>query len=317
MHTFKANFCVVITMLAAASVLTAGCGKTGPRLVMVYQVDTQKTEWRPDKMDQLVESLRKRLDPRGRFGISVRGVGDRQVEITVPWEKKGTKDELAARDEIHRQICTVGALEFRIVASKRFDESLIEKAAAARKEAWKKSPGTDDGRLYRNADGKELGFWCRIRAHSEDQYKDDPAAIVLAANGKDPRHLELFVLAPNSPATSVTGADIADANPARGPEGGWELNFRLTPGGGQKFQRLTGEHVPLADDFHYRLAIMMDGVLLSAPRLNSAIGDSGRITGDFTQLEVANLSDLLNAGCLPAALQTTPVKELIEVPDGK
>ena len=64
--------------------------------------------------------------------------------------------------------------------------------------------------------------------------------------------------------------------------------------GGTKFGRVTGEHVP-AGDFRYKLAIVLDNVLQTAPVLHSKITQSGRITGNFTMQEVKQIVAIMNA----------------------
>ena len=50
------------------------------------------------------------------------------------------------------------------------------------------------------------------------------------------------------------------------------------------------------------LAIILDGRVQSAPRIDSRITSDGRISGSFTQEEVQNLSLILRSGSLPATL---------------
>ena len=72
----------------------------------------------------------------------------------------------------------------------------------------------------------------------------------------------------------VTGRDLRDARAQAGESGfGWETNFVLTQDAAARFQRFTGANVG------NRLAIVLDNVVLSAPRIDSAISDQGRITG--------------------------------------
>src|SRR4029450_7099322 len=51
-----------------------------------------------------------------------------------------------------------------------------------------------------------------------------------------------------------------------------------------------------------QLAIVLDGRVQSAPRIEGRITNEGRIYGSFTQEEVANLSLILRSGALPANL---------------
>ena len=52
------------------------------------------------------------------------------------------------------------------------------------------------------------------------------------------------------------------------------------------------------------MAVLLDGVVITAPRINSAItGGSGIITGNFNAQEASDLAVLLRAGALPAPLE--------------
>jgi preprotein translocase subunit SecD len=59
---------------------------------------------------------------------------------------------------------------------------------------------------------------------------------------------------------------------------------------------VTGENIGRS------LAIILDGRVQSAPRIDSRITSDGRISGSFTQEEVQNLSLILRSGSLPATL---------------
>ena len=55
------------------------------------------------------------------------------------------------------------------------------------------------------------------------------------------------------------------------------------------------------------LCILLDGMAISAPNLQSVITTSGIITGNFSQQEVADMVNKLNAGSLPARLIEQPI----------
>lgn len=57
------------------------------------------------------------------------------------------------------------------------------------------------------------------------------------------------------------------------------------------------------------LAILLDDQVISAPRINSAIRSSGIITGSFSQTEVSDMVNKLNAGSFPARLSEVPISE--------
>ena len=145
--------------------------------------------------------------------------------------------------------------------------------------------------------GKELAKWCRVRDQEVDKIKGDEAAMMVGnikVKDSDSKEVEkedweVLVLTPESEAYNVTGADIRDARASVDEETAMpEVLFSFNASGGEKFGRVTGEHVPVGD-FRYKLAIVLDNELQTAPTLQSKITDSGRITGNFTQKEVEEI----------------------------
>src|SRR5260370_33835152 len=75
---------------------------------------------------------------------------------------------------------------------------------------------------------------------------------------------------------------------------GWVVHLRFDPEGAKKFGDITAAHV------HHRFAIVLDGVIQSAPVIQDAIyGGDPQITGRFTEEEARGL-----ASCLETPLQT-------------
>jgi preprotein translocase subunit SecD len=94
----------------------------------------------------------------------------------------------------------------------------------------------------------------------------------------------------------ITGRDLKDARPGLGEFNEPVVQFSLTPDGARLFGDATGANVG-----RY-LAIVLDGRVQSAPRINSRISDSGVIQGAFSQQEVEDLSTVLRSGALPATI---------------
>jgi SecD/SecF fusion protein len=95
--------------------------------------------------------------------------------------------------------------------------------------------------------------------------------------------------------------------------------FTFNSKGGELFGTLTGKNVPSgtgADESQMKrhLAIILDGLVVSAPTINSQIRERGQITGNFTRLEVDRLVTILRSGALPARLRPEPVREMHIVP---
>ena len=136
-------------------------------------------------------------------------------------------------------------------------------------------------------------------AQTAEPFKDgklDPA--VAKALPKDARLVpdregRYYVLKASA---ALTGAELKDARvDTVGGMGFPSVNFKLSPEGARKFDALTAANVGKS------LAIVLDGVIYSAPSIKSRIsGGSGVIEGQFTMDDARNLAIVLRAGALPA-----------------
>jgi len=76
-----------------------------------------------------------------------------------------------------------------------------------------------------------------------------------------------------------------------------EVAFELTAEGSKRFYEYTSTHVGSI------LAIVLDKEVISSPRVQSAISDRGRITGNFSLEEARSLVIQLKYGALPVPLE--------------
>jgi len=96
---------------------------------------------------------------------------------------------------------------------------------------------------------------------------------------------------------ALGGELLIDANTTY-HEGNPAVSFRFNEVGTKKFAKLTGENIGKI------FAIVLDGKIITAPRINSSINQgSGVISGNFTTQEANELALLLRAGALPAPLK--------------
>ena len=92
---------------------------------------------------------------------------------------------------------------------------------------------------------------------------------------------------------SVTGEYISDARITFDNFGRPAVLFRFRGEGAKKFGELTGNNIDK------QLAIVLDGVIKSAPVVNDRITYEGTITGTFTPEEAKDLALVLRSGSLP------------------
>lgn len=86
------------------------------------------------------------------------------------------------------------------------------------------------------------------------------------------------------------------------------MHFTFDTEGGNRFFDVTNKNKPQGG-FLRHLAIVLDDLIMSAPTINSAIHESGQISGTFTKQAVDNLVNILRSGALPATLKPLPVSE--------
>src|SRR5262249_36517313 len=100
----------------------------------------------------------------------------------------------------------------------------------------------------------------------------------------------------------------------QGPDLRPVVSFTFNSRGGDLFGKITRKNVsedsgPENTKLRRHLAIILDGMVMSAPTINSEIRTHGQISGNFTQKEVDQLVNILRAGQLPATLKPQPVSE--------
>lgn len=124
-------------------------------------------------------------------------------------------------------------------------------------------------------------------------------------------HIERYILveAPRSQYAEVTGEYLSRTFPTQDERFQPAVGFVFNGSGANRFGTLTRTHLPEeSGQFKYRLAIVLDGLVRSAPSINSEIRDSGIIEGVQPE-EVSYLIEILKAGSLPASIDPTPLLE--------
>ena len=214
--------------------------------------------------------------------------------------------------QIKKEITQLGSLEFGLLANNIEHSALIARAEAlpdgvnelyqdgALIAMWRK-PGVNPKTQKPKPVGAEYGVATRPLVDKEGQQ-------VLDVDG-NPVSQFLVVVDPN-PKRRITGQLLKRAYPEVGSSGAPVVGFEFNTRGGYLFQRLTARHLPREASGHFsRLAILLNGDIHSAPRINDMIGAVGVIEGDFDPQELEELTNVLNAGALEIPLQTEPINE--------
>jgi SecD/SecF fusion protein len=191
--------------------------------------------------------------------------------------------------DLQRMLKGAGILEFRILPTQGHPEVDADEMAGYVERLQTKGPKYASDSKF---------VWCEIENINEWNVRD--SIVGQFAN-------KYYVLASNKTDEAMvhgTGArdwSLKKAQPQTDREGRRAVGFQLDEKGGRLFSRVTGKNLKRP------LCILLDGIAISAPVIQSRIFTSGIITGSFTQTEVDDMVNKLNAGSLPARLVEQPI----------
>ena len=149
-------------------------------------------------------------------------------------------------------------------------------------------PGLDDPMRIKNLLGKTANLSFRFIVNSTDE-----------SFGVDKIEFEDTGEIVNvSKRIILSGENLVDAQPRMDSQNNQTIvSFNLDRVGAKRFSKATTQGVG------QQLAIILDGKIISAPRVSEPIiGGSGQITGDFTFQSATDLALLLRSGALPAPM---------------
>lgn len=245
-------------------------------------------------MSELIDSLKKRLDPDGTKEMTIRAYGP-AVEIIIP---QVGADEM---EFVKEKITKLGQLEFRITADPNMakDKPYIEAAKLVPPTKQEVRLGDQVVAKWVPYDVNEFGEVHEAGGFVKRMAGDTPEILVL---------IDRY---------NVTGDYLTSATKGNDEKGMPAVHFAFNSAGAQRFERLTGQNTPnpATPDVQRRLGILLDGKLTSAPGIRTKISDRGMISGgSMSDREVELNVAVLDAGSLPAALNKTPISEEIISP---
>jgi preprotein translocase subunit SecD len=185
-------------------------------------------------------------------------------------------------------------------------EPVIQEYGLGENQILVELPGIDDLDRVKNI----IQSTARLEIHAVvgGPYKDEPEALA-SVGGAVPADEELVhgagTVGAGSDADSVyvvhrisvvSGTDFRSADPGFDQNGRRNVRFTLTNEAGDRFYEYTSKNVGQS------MAVVMGGRVKEVATIQSAIRDSGEITGSFTPDEVMILSKMLRTGALPASL---------------
>jgi preprotein translocase subunit SecD len=242
-----------------------------------------------EAIDQAVSIIRQRVNSLGvaESEVASQGSGtNRQIVISVPGESGRRVIELVGQ---------TAELRFRQVLAETSGVPTTATDAAATPPA---GISPELNALYAALD-------CTIPENRQGTGSDVATDVILACSTDGGAK---YILA----GAEVLGRQVSKATAAVDTTtgGNWFVSLTFNGEGTKAFGDQTARVVSLTAPQN-QVAIVLDGLVVSAPRINEAIrGGSAQITGNFTQLEAQDLANVLKYGSLPLAFDRGEVQQV-------
>ncbi|MDI1283302.1 MAG: protein translocase subunit SecD [Reyranella sp.] len=248
----------------------SGAGDT----IRVAYSDQELFRRKKEVIDQSIEILRRRVDETGTLEPTITRQGDERILLQVP----GIKDTT----DLKRKINQTAKLTFHLVNE--------DVAAAGANIPATLPPSTF---LVPTREGM-----LDLRRSNPKAWEDIQAANPRLSPEQVCRRYQPQCL-PVLKRVVVGGEDLDDSKATFDQQQGSRpiISFTFNTAGGRAFCAATRANIGK------RLAIQLDGEIISAPVVQGAIcGGSGIITGSFTPQQTQEQALLLRSGALPATL---------------
>ncbi|MBM4062398.1 MAG: protein translocase subunit SecD [Planctomycetes bacterium] len=288
-------------------------------------------------MDQTIGVIRDRIDPTGTIDVPVTHSGETGILIELPWfddpqELKRVQARIANLGKLEMRMVADG--DYFAPATETAPEMRFDMAAEARRlEDWLRVPGNKEALLEDlrnisrfNDDPRQgpvrfgnLAWYPHLRGPSPKNpdlwdlsFKDIQllaASTVKVYEDKDVNNgvipeevkkkpkkdqylLELVAINMHEQFFSGEDLDPAGVGPAPSDTGGLAVAYKIVAAKEGDYADWSSKYLNKCS------AIILNGVVKSAPRFQSRIPGRGQITGDFTTEEVDELVKVLRTGSL-------------------
>ena len=240
-----------------------------------------------EAIDQAVSIIRQRVNSLGvaESEVAAQGSGTaRQIVISVPGDTGRRVVELVGQ---------TAELRFRQVLAVAASTGAVDPAA---------TPATG---ISPEVNAKFAALDCTKAENLQGSGSDAPTDTIVAC---DRAGTAKYILAP----AEVLGRQISKASAGLDAQSGsaWYVSLTFNGEGTAAFGAITSRVTSLASPLN-QVAIVLDGLVVSAPRITEAIpSGSAQITGSFTQLEAQDLANVLKYGALPLAFDRGEVQQV-------
>jgi len=240
-----------------------------------------------EAIDQAVSIIRQRVNSLGvaESEVAAQGSGtNRQIVISVPGDTGRRVVELVGQ---------TAELRFRQVIASAISNGAPDNTA------------TPAAGVSASLNAKFAALDCTKLANLQGTGTDSPTEAIAVC---DRAGTTKYILAP----AEVLGRQISKASAGIDTQGGsaWYVSLTFNGEGTKAFGALTTRVTSLPEPTN-QVAIVLDGLVVSSPRINEPIpSGNAQITGSFTQVEAQDLANVLKYGALPLAFDRGEVQQI-------
>ncbi len=241
-----------------------------------------------EAIDQAVSIIRQRVNSLGvaESEVTAQGSGtNRQIVISVPG------------DSGRRVVDLVGQ-----TAELRFRQVLAESSALGGTGTAAATPAAG---VSAEVNARFAALDCTNPANLQGTGADAPTDVIVACSRTG---ASKYILAP----AEVLGRQVSKASAGIDQQGAsaWYVLLTFNGEGTKAFGALTSRVTTLPSPQN-QVAIVLDGLVVSAPSINEAIpSGNAQITGSFSQVEANDLANVLKYGALPLAFDRGEVQQV-------
>lgn len=237
--------------------------------------------------------IRSRIDSLGTEEPVITKGKDGRIYVQIP----GASEE--QRDRAERLVRSVAALDFRLVSpdSARWSQEVLSSGNAPK--GYKIAEMGEVGLCYVRDESVEQPDFREIRrfGNPKGEY-----ICMLERNEVNGTTVYTPILVRSRP--NMSGVHLNKAGVTTDELGRIMVSIAFDAEGTRDFASLTRKHAAKNGRPGRQLAIVLDGLVYSAPVLNEPItGGKAVISGNFTYAEANMLKNVLNSGAMPAPLK--------------
>jgi preprotein translocase subunit SecD len=274
----------------------------GTQITLQAQLQSGKTVT-SDQLNQAVNIIRQRINANGVTEAQINTQGKNNIVVSIPGKPDAAtlqRIEAAARLTFRPVLYTAQSTNTAIGKDKSGQVTSSPTPYQPQKTlsnvpTAKPTNGSDLSQVTPRLADQFTHYDCNAPGNVETA-PDSKPLITCSTDGT-----AKYILGP----VEVQGKDISDAssglatNSQGNSTGQWAVNITFNGEGTTQFKNVTSRLVSLTAPEN-QFAIVLDGLIITAPSTNSAITDGqAQITGSFDATSAKTLADQLKFGALP------------------